>query len=249
MKSKKILIVDDNDLNRSLYKSLLSTQWQVSTATNGLEAAIQSYREKFDLILMDIQMPVLDGIAAFRRMQDSGSCSCPVVAISAFAKEDERSTFIAMGFKDFIQKPIRPKEFLRSIQQSIEGEVIESHGQETSDSTEVLDKNIVQQLSKYNTGEKLKKVYFDFLIEFDELMIQIGETFIKHEMQPVIECLHIMKGNSGTLGINAIFRLAQKAEQDALSDRWEQLKEKLVQLRNERNKIEVFINEETIFDL
>lgn len=247
MKSKKVLIVDDNDLNRSLYKSLLRTQWQVSTATNGLEAVIQSYREKFDLILMDIQMPVLDGIAAFRRMQ--GSCSCPVVAISAFAKEDERSTFIAMGFKDFIQKPIRPKEFLRSIQQSIEGEVIEYQGKETSDDTGALDRNIVQQLSKYNTGEKLKKVYFDFLIEFDELMIQIDETFIKHEMQPVIECLHIMKGNSGTLGINAIFRLAQKAEQDALSDRWDQLNEKLAQLKNERNKIEVLINEETTFDL
>jgi len=249
MKSKKILIVDDNDLNRNLYKSLLNTQWEVSTATNGLEAVLRSDQEKFDLILMDIQMPVLDGISAFRRMRDSGSCSCPVVAISAFAKEEERPTFKAMGFTDFIQKPIRSKEFLQSIHQLMGEELSEVPENETKDSTSILDKAIVQQLLKYNSGDKLKKVYFDFLLEFDELMILINEAFIKHKMQPAIECLHIMKGNSGTLGINTIFRLAQKAEQDALSDRWDPLQEKLIQLRNERNKIEVFINEETIFDL
>ena len=107
MSVKRILVVDDNSNSRELLRSALEPQYVVSEATDGREA-ISSIRGSLpDLVLMDIQMPVMDGYEALKEIrEDSVSASIPIIAITAFGMfEDRRKAFTA-GFDGYLPKPI-----------------------------------------------------------------------------------------------------------------------------------------------
>ena len=93
MKSKKVLIVEDNDLNRKLFENLIGQLYSFQSAINGLEAIDYLTKEHFDLILMDIQMPRMDGISALKKIQNSELTESPVIAVTAFAEETDRISF------------------------------------------------------------------------------------------------------------------------------------------------------------
>ena len=95
MKSKKVLIVDDNDLNRKLFENLIGQLFSFESAKNGLDALALTETQNFDLILMDIQMPQLDGITAMRKIRQ-GNNRCPIIAVTAFADESDRVSFIVI---------------------------------------------------------------------------------------------------------------------------------------------------------
>ena len=88
MKSKKVLIVDDNDLNRKLFENLMGSLVTISTAKNGIEAVELAKKVDFDLILMDIQMPQMDGITAMKKIKQDGPCH--IWAVTAYAEESDR---------------------------------------------------------------------------------------------------------------------------------------------------------------
>jgi two-component system cell cycle response regulator DivK len=108
-----ILIVEDNERNLRLVRDLLQAHGfatiEAQNAHTGL--AIAAAR-KPALILMDIQLPDLDGIAALRRLRsDSGTASTVVVALTAFAMSADRQRFLDAGFDDYVEKPIDVKTF------------------------------------------------------------------------------------------------------------------------------------------
>jgi CheY-like chemotaxis protein len=171
MKSKRVLIVEDNNLKRKLFKSLISQYWNYEIATNGLEAIEWLKKESFDLILMDIQMPKMDGISALRKIIQLGLKRSPIIAISAFAKESNRRNFLELGFEDLIIKPIQPKQFLENLQKHINLR-FEKDITEKAPKIEniLLDFGIVSQLMTYNSKEKVQTVYNDFIIEINGLI-------------------------------------------------------------------------------
>ncbi len=119
MKNKKVLIVDDNDLNRRLFENLIGQYHDFETAENGIEVLKMLEGGRFDLILMDIQMPHMDGITALTKIKQGNLSDCPVVAITAYADEIDRESFFKIGFDGFITKPIRPKQFLDIINNAL----------------------------------------------------------------------------------------------------------------------------------
>ena len=102
MKSKSILIVEDNDLNRKFFENLIGQIWEFESALNGREAIEKLEKRDFDLILMDIQMPEIDGITALKRIREKNLSLSPVIAVTAFADESERDSFLSQGFDGFI---------------------------------------------------------------------------------------------------------------------------------------------------
>lgn len=104
----KVLAVDDNEANLKLIKALLLEQVaEVVTATNGLEALNLCKIEKYALIFMDIQMPVLDGISALSSIKaQTFNDSTPIIALTAHALSDEKDKFIEQGFDFYMSKPI-----------------------------------------------------------------------------------------------------------------------------------------------
>jgi CheY-like chemotaxis protein len=111
-KRQKILIVDDEPLNRALFRSILK-EYDISEARNGLEGLEMVRQINPDLILMDIMMPEMDGIEATERLkQDPGTNRIPVIIISAIQETDIRIKALQSGGNDFILKPIFAEELL-----------------------------------------------------------------------------------------------------------------------------------------
>ena len=113
LKEKKILLVEDNKLNRLVAKSILSHFGiQVTEALNG-EIAIDLLRKNvFDLVLMDMQMPVMDGITATMIIRKEISTTLPVVALTANALKSERTRCFEAGMNDFISKPFEEERLI-----------------------------------------------------------------------------------------------------------------------------------------
>ncbi|HLG35090.1 MAG TPA: ATP-binding protein [Bacteroidia bacterium] len=118
LKGIEILLVEDNIPNMTLTKKLIS-KWgaEVDCAENGLQAVNKIKQKKYDLVLMDLQMPVMDGFEANKEIKRMGFSAqqLPVIALTAFATSDDKSNVLAEGMSDFISKPIDTYELYRKI--------------------------------------------------------------------------------------------------------------------------------------
>lgn len=117
---KRALVVDDNEMNRSAAKLLLSARgYACEEATDGLEALDQLMAEPFDLVLMDIHMPILDGFSAIRQLRDADGPNKDTIVLATttdILRGDSRR-FLAFGFNGYLARPLNP----RSLDKVIEG--------------------------------------------------------------------------------------------------------------------------------
>ena len=113
--SGTILLAEDNAINRVLAVRLLTRRgYQVQTAQDGLEAVELFRRQPVDVILMDIQMPKMDGNKATQTLRKQGYKG-PIIALTANALKSERENALKLGFDDYITKPIEKKELYASL--------------------------------------------------------------------------------------------------------------------------------------
>lgn len=120
--NRTILIVEDNDCNRLLMSDILNYHgYTVLEARNGVEGIETARKHRPDLVLMDIQMPIMDGFTAARILKDDPSTrQLRLIAITSFAMHGDREKILAAGFDDYIAKPIAIREFPRTIQSYLE---------------------------------------------------------------------------------------------------------------------------------
>jgi two-component system, cell cycle response regulator DivK len=118
-----VLIVEDNEKNMKLARDVLQAKgYQTLEAITGEEGVKLAKQKKPDLVLMDIQLPGINGIEAFRQIRgDAATRSIPVVALPASVTSTDRSAINAAGFDAFISKPISLKEFLDTVKRLVEG--------------------------------------------------------------------------------------------------------------------------------
>ena len=115
---KRILIVEDNEQNLYLATFLLEQSgYEVIAAQNGLEAIDKTLSEKPDLILMDIQLPEINGYEATKRIKSMTEVRhIPIVALTSYAMPGDREKALAIGCVGYIEKPFDPKTFLSEIE-------------------------------------------------------------------------------------------------------------------------------------
>jgi two-component system, cell cycle response regulator DivK len=115
--SKCILVVEDQEDNRQIVRDLLTTtDYEVIEAENGEEALAAVAKQRPDLILMDIQLPIMDGYEATRRLKaDPGLSAIPVIAVTSYALSGDEEKARAAGCDDFVPKPFSPRELLAKI--------------------------------------------------------------------------------------------------------------------------------------
>jgi CheY-like chemotaxis protein len=117
MNEKKILLVEDNEVNRRLAGFLLRSQgYEVREATSGAAAFEMVERERPDLIVMDIQLPEMDGLEITRRLkQQPGTADIPVIAVTSFAMKGDREKALAAGCAGYVTKPIDKNTFITEV--------------------------------------------------------------------------------------------------------------------------------------
>ena len=122
MAGELILIVEDNDKNRKLVRDVLAHEgYRLLETDNGEEAVRLAQAERPALVLMDIQLPGIDGMEALRRLRaDAETRAIPVVAVTASAMTQDRATIIAAGFDGYQSKPISVRPFLAAVREALD---------------------------------------------------------------------------------------------------------------------------------
>jgi CheY-like chemotaxis protein len=120
-------VVDDNAVNRKLVELILNTiEAQVVSVENGLEGVRAVEQETFDLVLMDIQMPVMDGLTAIRRIRaweaSREGPRTPIVVLSANVMAEHRQASVAAGADDHIGKPVSVEQLIAAVRGAVQGE-------------------------------------------------------------------------------------------------------------------------------
>lgn len=117
LSNKTILIVEDEEINYIFFYELLSTKKIKTTwVRNGQEALkLLSGNNNYDLILMDIMMPIMDGVEAMQKIKQLNKKTPPIIAQTAFAMIEEKEKYLALGFDDYIAKPINIKELFAKL--------------------------------------------------------------------------------------------------------------------------------------
>lgn len=137
----KVLVVDDNDMNRSVFRNLVKkTHVQVTDVASGIECLAKVEKEHFDLIFLDFMMPEMDGIETYNRMKELPDNMCadtPVIMLTADAVSGARERYLKQGFKDFLSKPIVPAKLEQMMKKYLPEELLsfnvvaDSAGKET----------------------------------------------------------------------------------------------------------------------
>lgn len=113
----KVLVVEDNPINMELVVEILKLSgFEVYGAINGEDAIKEVESEHYDLILLDIELPAMDGISAMRIIKSKPEYhNVPIVALTALAMKGDKEKFLAEGFDDYISKPIDVPEFMKKM--------------------------------------------------------------------------------------------------------------------------------------
>ena len=262
----EVLIVEDNAINR-LYVTSILTQFGYShrTATNGLEA-IQAIRENhFAIVLMDCQMPQMDGFEAtrcIRNLESEGRITghVPIIALTANAVKGDSDRCLAAGMDHYLSKPFDPQSLCQIIQQyrrqianSIEDAVAtvaaEKRSPIVSLKTEQLENTNHDHsatIPPVNTAVLLKRCLgdVDFLASLlDELsnsgprrVAEIAECAERKHLLETADAAHALKGAAATIGAEQIVRLTSSIEDVSRSGSIEGVEEMLEELQSEMDR-------------
>jgi two-component system cell cycle response regulator DivK len=121
----RVLIVEDQEDNRAILRDLLSKSgYDLIEATNGEEGVALALSQRPDLILMDVQLPIIDGYEATRRIKSYAELrSVPVIAVTSYALSGDEAKARAAGCDAYVAKPFSPRQLLAKIREYLPGEV------------------------------------------------------------------------------------------------------------------------------
>ncbi|MCS7052490.1 MAG: response regulator [Ignavibacterium sp.] len=121
-RKKNILVVEDDDINLSVITAFLSKEYNIDSATNGLEAIEKATSKKYDAILMDINLGSgITGIEVTQKLRNTPEyANTPIIAITAFAMDGDKEEFLAGGCSDYISKPFTRQEILSLMKRTFE---------------------------------------------------------------------------------------------------------------------------------
>ena len=123
MTGPQILVVEDNERNMKLFRDVLEASgYRTLEASTGERAVEMMFQHRPDLVLMDIQLPGIDGVEALDRLRaDERFSAVPVLALTAQAMEGDRERFLAAGFDGYLSKPVDIAEFIATVNLYCEG--------------------------------------------------------------------------------------------------------------------------------
>ena len=245
--ASRVLVVDDGLENRELVKLvLMDFGLTVETAENGKEALKKAFQESFDIILMDVQMPVMDGFTAVKLMREQG-LTCPIIALTAHAMKGFKSECLAMGYSEYLPKPIDINQLIEMLAGELgavqsKQKTDTSYKAKTSDSvnnlnlesksvhsaisedvpdTHKTDSHSVKEapiVSRWAGNSKYHPIITNFVHRFKEQLIAMDKALLEKNYKDVESLAHWLRGAGGTVGFDDFIEPSFTLEESAKAE-------------------------------
>ncbi len=200
LRSKKVLVVDDNEMNRLVASTILSDYHVVvREAKNGVEAIALLQKEKFDLVLMDIQMPIMDGYEATRIIRKQLKSDVVVIALTANAINQEDRRCFEAGMNDFLTKPFEEKQMIQMMTNWIQNKKADGSG---IIGGKIYDLSKMYELSRENDGFVQKMVGI-FIDQLPPAITEMETAFEQKDFGKIAGIAHKIKPSFFNLGISS----------------------------------------------
>jgi two-component system, sensor histidine kinase and response regulator len=235
-KSKiNILVAEDNIPNQKLFALMLDKiGYKADIVNNGREAVESFHRNKYDLILMDVHMPEMDGFEATRLIRENEkniSSHTPIIAMTADAMYGDKEKCIKAGMDDYISKPVYPEKIIEAIEKVVFNK--EKHmGKSANYNKSVFD--IDTLMERLGIDEKLVEEILDvYLNDTPVQLSKLREYFEKGDVFSIQRCAHSIKGASANFCVGTINKTAQDIELAAKEGNLETIKPLIYVIENQ----------------
>ncbi|NDY95884.1 response regulator [Wenzhouxiangella limi] len=228
-----VLVAEDSTVNQKVTAALLKKVNALYTIVeNGVEAVELAGKQAFDLILMDMMMPVLDGLEATRQIrlleQETGARPCPIIALTANAMKGDREAYLSAGIDGYVAKPVEPASLYAEIERVvISGQRLApaptAPSAQFSDFDEFLKAGTDQQPDsgldwdgavKHSGGDEalLREVLTAFLPELPRHLAELARHLSDRDLAALQRAAHTLKGLGATFGMTTASESAKKLE-------------------------------------
>ncbi len=244
-----ILLVEDNEINQEVATELLESMGLVvDIADNGniaCKKVLGNNPAKFNLVFMDLQMPVMDGYTATKTIRNNKKYTkVPIVAMTADIMEGVKEKCLEIGMKDFVSKPINPAE----IAKAIINWAVKPNDKTKDKKQEVIDDKIeIPLIPGLDTESALvrmnnkKKLYLSILKKFynnnQSFISEIKDALANTEDETAQRMIHTLKGVSGNIGADLLHKLTKIVERSIIEKNAESLDKEIAKLETELNKL------------
>jgi|GEM_PF-1322445 len=210
----RLLLVEDNPPTQKLMQRLLERRGHaVMVANDGREAVTISEKQNFDAILMDVQMPGLDGFQAtslIRRRETANGKHTPIIAMTAHAMQGDKERCIAMGMDNYISKPINPGEVFAAIEQVASNCDGEKQSLSPAAMPIIDEAELFERID--NDRELLKEIAEEFYPDCSRLLAEAKVAVAAGDGSALKAAAHALKGAVGNFAAKPAYAVAQKLE-------------------------------------
>ena len=246
MRSARILLAEDNITNQLVVTGMLKKRgMRVNAVANGLEAVEALRNAPYDIVLMDVQMPEMDGLEATHKIRDKRSgvidSNVCIIAMTAHAMTGDRERCLEAGMDDYVSKPVRPSEMFEAIERGIRkgNKAIDPAGQNDD---EIGSEDVVSSLDVFDPDVLRER------LEGDEEMIKMVLNMFKDESARIIEDIekavlsedaaeagklgHSLKGSAGNVGAVSLQEVSAAVEESGKEGDLQALRTLLGDIKN-----------------
>lgn len=238
LKGKRILIVDDEEFNLHLLRNIL-TKWKIKfdQAENGRLALDLAEKTTYPLILMDIRMPVMNGIEATKKLRETGTES-KIIALSANTNQKEVNVYLESGFDNFLLKPFNEASLYNVIKQTLKGEEIRQE-EIVGESGESMDADLSDLIKMANGDPAFVREMIEIFEKSSEKSLQSIEENIRNKnWQAVADLAHKLAAPAKHLNAHGVYSKLKQLQNHAESEVDAALLEKqFKQVKNEILKL------------
>jgi CheY-like chemotaxis protein/HPt (histidine-containing phosphotransfer) domain-containing protein len=218
----KILIVEDNEINRLVAKNTFKRHNCIlEEAANGIEAIEKLRSKEFDIILMDIQMPVMDGLLATQYIRNEMGSEIPIIALTANASKDDEMIYRSAGMNDHLSKPFRQDALFEKIRSLCDAQLMKKERVEVSIEQEVLANYSLSNIEEIAAGDQefIVSIVETFCTNTPNYLRQIAEGIASKDLEKIRFSAHQMKPSIDILMVTEVKETIREIEEIAARDK------------------------------
>ncbi len=213
----RILLVEDNPVNREVAVGMLeSLGCETDTAENGLLAIEVMNASGYDAVLMDCQMPVMDGLTATgeirRREQTSGSARVPVIALTANAMEGDRERCLAAGMDDFLSKPFTQQQLATMLRRWLALRALPESERRDLSRVPLIDAGVLRNIAALARPALLNSMIDLYIQHSPGLVVAIETAAANMQAEALSQAVHTLKSSTANLGGTRLATVAKECE-------------------------------------